>query len=273
MTKEEISELQKKAFNVRKSVIGMIVKAHASHIGSAYSCVDIIVYLYEKFLNINPKKPEDANRDRFILSKGWAVSAQYAMLAEKGFFDKKILEDYCADGSKLIGGSTHNGLPGIEATTTSMGHGLPVGVGMAMAAKLQNKKFRVVVLISDGECDEGSVWESVLIAAHHKLDNLIVVVDSNKWQAFGRVKDVLNIDPLGEKFKSFNWHVQEINGHAYEQFDKAFQLKSLANDKPNVIIANTIKGKGLPSIEDDLKWHYQTPRENEQAEAREKGLL
>jgi transketolase len=273
MTKALKDDLQKKAKEVRKSVITMIIKAHASHIASAYSCADILVYLYEKVLNSNPKKPNDDNRDRFILSKGWAVSALYAVLAEKGFFSKQTLAEYCTDGSKFIGGSTRNGIPGIEATTTSMGHGLPVGVGMAIAAKLHKKTYKVYVVISDGECDEGSTWESLLIAAQHKLDNLIVIVDYNKWQSFGKVKDVLGLEPLIEKLQAFNWHVQDIDGHDFEQLEKAFLDKSLSKQKPNIIIANTIKGKGLSSIENKNEWHYQTPREKEIAEAKEKGLL
>lgn len=273
MTKKDISELEKIAHEVRKLTITMIVKAHASHIASSYSIVEMLVYLYEKTLNINPKNPNDPNRDRFILSKGWGVSSVYSILAIKGFFSKKLLEEYCKDGSKLIGGSTRNGILGIEATTTSMGHGFPVGVGMALAAKMQNKKYKVYVIISDGELDEGSTWEAILIAAHHKLDNLVLLIDYNKWQSFGRIKDILNMEPLTDKFKAFNWNVQEINGHDYNNLEKALSGKSLAKNKPNVIISHTVKGKGLSTIEDKNEWHYQTPREKEQAEAREKGLL
>ena len=273
MNKKDISELEKIAHEVRKLTISMIVKAHASHIGSSYSIVEMLVYLYEKVLKINPKKPNDPDRDRFILSKGWGISAVYSMLALKGFFSKKLLQEYCLDGSKLIGGSTRNGIPGIEATTTSMGHGFPIGVGMALAGKLQKRKYKVYVIISDGELDEGSTWESILIAGHHKLDNLIVLVDYNKWQAFGRTKNVLDIDPLVDKFKAFNWNAYEIDGHIFKDLEKAFSPKSLAKDRPNVIIAHTVKSKGLSTMEDKLEWHYQTPREKEQAEAREKGLL
>lgn len=267
------TELEKIAKEVRKLTISMIVKAHASHIASSYSNVEILVYLYEKVLRINPRKPNNPNRDRFILSKGWGVSSLYAILAQKGFFSKKLLEEYCTDGSKLIGGSTRNGVPGIEATTTSMGHGLPIGVGMALAGKLQEKDFRVYVIISDGECDEGSTWEAFLIGAHHKLNNLTVFIDYNKWQSFGRIKDVLNLEPLAKKLTAFNWHVQEIDGHDFSQLEKAMKTSSLAKDKPNVIIAHTVKGKGLSTIEDKNEWHYQTPREKEIAEAKEKGLL
>lgn len=273
MNKTVLSNLEEKAKKIRSVVISMIVTAHASHIGSSYSVVELIVYLYEHVLRIDPKKPNDPDRDRFILSKGWAVSTLYAMLADKGFFSKKFLNEYCNDGSKFLGGSTRNGVLGVEATTTSMGHGLPIGVGMAIAGKLQKRDYRVFVIISDGECDEGSTWESFLIAAHHKLNNLVVIVDYNTWQSFGRVKDVLNLESLQAKLKAFNWHVQEVDGHDFADLEKVFQSKSLAKDKPNFIIAHTIKGKGLSTLEDKNEWHYQTPREKEIAEAKEKGLL
>lgn len=273
MKKNVILELEAKAKEIRKAVITMIIAAHASHIGSSYSFIEILVYLYEKVLRIDPKNPQDEGRDRFVLSKGWGVSSVYAMLAEKGFFDKKYLEDYCVDGSKLIGGSTRNGVPGIEATTTSMGHGLPIGVGMALAAKLKKAHYKTYVIISDGELDEGSSWEAFLIAAHHKLHNLVVIIDYNKWQSFGRVKDVLSVEPLVGKLEAFNWHVQEVDGHDFADLEKVFQKSSLSHEKPNLIIAHTIKGKGLSTLEDKNEWHYQTPREKEIAEAKEKGLL
>lgn len=271
--KNKFQKLEKEAKEIRKIVISMIIKAHASHIGSSYSIVEILVYLYEKVLRIDPRKPDDPNRDRFILSKGWGVSTLYAVLSRRGFFEKNLLDEYCGDGSKMIGGSTRNGIPGIEATTTSMGHGLPVGVGMALAGKILKKNYRVFVVISDGECDEGSTWEAILIAAHRKLNNLTVIIDYNKWQSFGRVKDVLNLEPLAEKWKAFNWHVQEVDGHDFAKLQKAFLPNSLSRNKPNVIVAHTVKGKGLSSIEDKNEWHYQTPREEEIKEAKEKGLL
>ncbi len=273
MTKNTLISLEAKAKSVRKSVMKMILAAHASHIGSAYSYVEILVYLYERVLQIDPRHPQDGNRDRFILSKGWGVSSLYAMLAEKKFFNKKLLDEYCSDGSKMIGGSTRNGTPGIEATTTSMGHGLPIGVGMALAAKLKKAAYKTYVIISDGELDEGSTWEAFLIAAHQKLDNLIVIIDYNKWQSFGKIKDVLTVEPLAKKLQAFNWHVQEINGHDFQELEKVFRKSSLSQKMPNIIIANTIKGKGLSAIEDKNEWHYQTPREKEIAEAKEKGLL
>lgn len=194
--KNKYDLLEKESKEIRRQVLSMIIKAHASHIASSYSIIELMVYLYEKVLRVNPKKPLDANRDRFILSKGWGISALYAILAHKKFFSNKLLNNYCKDGSKLIGIATRNGIPGIEATTGSMGHGLPIGVGMAKGLKIQKNKAQVYVLISDGECDEGSTWEGILLGAHHKLDNLTVIIDYNKWQSFGRTNDVLKLEPL-----------------------------------------------------------------------------
>jgi transketolase len=268
-----LAVLTKTAKAIRKDVLAMILAAHASHIGSSFSIVEILVYLYEEVLLIDPKNPLDPQRDRFILSKGWGVSTLYAILAQKGFFQKDMLQDYCQDGSKLIGCATRNGIPGIEATTGSMGHGLPLGVGMALAGKVRGQTYKTFVVISDGECDEGSTWEAMLIGAHHKLNNLIVIIDYNKWQSFGRVKDVLSLDSLKAKWQAGNWHVQEIDGHDFTQLHTAFLSQSLASDKPNFIIANTIKGKGLSAIEDKNEWHYQTPRADEIACAKREGLL
>ncbi len=251
----------------------MIVSAHSSHIGSSYSIVEILVYLYEKVLKINPKKPLDPDRDRFILSKGWGVSALYSVLQRKGFFDKKMLDEYCADGSKMIGITTRNGLPGIEASTGSAGHGLPIGLGIAKAMKLQNRTSNVFVIVGDGELDEGSNWEGMLIGAQHKLDNIIVLVDYNKWQGFGKVNDILNLEPLADKWKSFNWYVEEIDGHDFRQIDGAIQRCLRIKDKPKVIIANTIKGKGFSIIENKNEYHYKTPNEEELVIAHKEGLI
>lgn len=272
--KNKYDLLEKESKELRRQVLTMIMKAHASHIGSSYSIIELLVYLYEKVLRVNPKKPLDANRDRFILSKGWGISALYAMLARKKFFSNKLLDNYCKDGSKLIGIATRNGIPGIEATTGSMGHGLPIGVGMAKGLKIQKNKARVYVVISDGECDEGSTWEGILLGAHHKLDNLTVIIDYNKWQSFGRTNEVLNLEPLKDKWRSFNWHVEELmDGHDFSQIEKAFNAVRTIKGRPSVIIAHTVKGKGLSAIEDKNEWHYQTPREHEIEVAKKEGLL
>jgi transketolase len=257
--KKEIIRLQEVARIIRKNVLSVICMAHASHIGSAYSVVELLVYLYEKVLRIQPNNPRASNRDRFILSKGWGVSALYAMLSYKKILDKTYLTTYCKNGSPYIGIATRNGLPGLEATTGSMGHGLPLGIGMALAAKMKHQKHRVFVIISDGELDEGSTWEAILQGSHFKLDNLIVIVDCNGWQSYGRTRDVLNTEPLADKFIAFGWSVKKVDGHDFEDIEKAFIHIPFVNNKPSVIIAKTIKGKGVSVFEDSNEWHYRTP--------------
>lgn len=273
MEKSKCVVLQKEAHEIRKTILSLIVAAHASHIASAYSCVELLVYLYDSILKIDPKNPHNQDRDRFILSKGWGVSALYCILQKKGFISKTLLHEYCKDGSKMIGIATRNGIPGIETTTGSMGHGLPIGVGIAKAMRLQKRKSKVYVMISDGELDEGSTWEAILVAAHHKLHNLIVIVDYNKWQSFGKTNEVLNLEPLLKKWQSWNWYVQEINGHNFLEIKKAFNLVLREKEKPSVIISHTIKGKGLSIIENNNDWHYKTPTSVELAIAKKEGLI
>ncbi|MFA5770732.1 MAG: transketolase [Patescibacteria group bacterium] len=273
LTDKEMTYLTNLSKEIRKQILKMIVKATASHIAPSYSIVELLVYLYEKILRIDPKKPGDPDRDKFILSKGWAVSGLYAILAHKGFFDKKLLDSYCIDGGKMIAMTTINDIPGIEASTGSIGHGLPIGAGMAMAMKLNKISKRVYVIIGDGECDEGSIWETALIAAHHKLNNLIAIIDYNKWQSFGRTNEVLNLEPLKAKWQAFNWEVQEINGHNFVEIELAIKKSHLSKDKPTIIIAHTVKGKGLSIIEDNNDYHYKTPREKELIVAKAEGLL
>lgn len=259
LSKKEDGALKIKAGKLRKTVLKMICKARASHLASAFSALDILVFLYHEVLRVNPKKPTDPKRDIFILSKGWGASALYAVLSDKGFFPKKLLETYCADGSKLIGITTLSGVPGVEATTGSMGHGLPLGAGMAIAAKKLKSPRRVFVMISDGELDEGSTWEAVLFAGFQKLDNLIVIIDYNKFQSFGSVKEVLDTEPIGDKFRAFRWGVREMNGHDFSDMRKTFASIKNESGKPAVIIANTIKGKGVSFLENRNEWHYKYP--------------
>jgi transketolase len=258
---------------MRKQIINMIVKATASHIGSSYSIVELLVYLYEKVLQIDPKSPSGIHQDKFILSKGWGVSALYSILAYKGFFDKKLLETYCENGSKMIGMATRNDIPGVEASTGSIGHGLPIGAGIAMAMKMNNSNKRVYVLMGDGGCDEGVIWETALIAAHHHLNNLIGIIDYNKWQSFGRISGVLGLEPLKQKWEAFNWNVIEIDGHNFQEIEDAIQFSHESKVKPTMIIAHTVKGKGLSIIEDKNEYHYRTPREAELAVAQKEGLI
>jgi transketolase len=263
MNSEQVSELEAKAKKMRRQVVGMIAKAKASHIASAFSVLDILVYLYAFVLRIDPKNPQHPERDRFILSKGWGASALYTVLADKGFFDPKELESYCMDGSRLVGITTMSGVPGVEATTGSMGHGLPIGNGMAVAVKKQGRASTVTVVVSDGELDEGSTWEAILFAGHHHLDNLTVVVDCNTWQSFGRTKDILNLEPLPDKFRAFGWEAVEANGHDFLSLHEAFSSLARTSGKPRVIIAHTVKGKGVSFMEDRNEWHYRHPTESD----------
>ncbi len=248
---------------IRKKILKMMFESKMAHLGSCLSCVDILTILYFKILKINPKNPLSENRDRFILSKGHAVAALYAILARRGFLRGNTLSSYCKEGGKLFGHSTYNCLQGIEVSTGSLGHGLPIGTGMALAAKNDNKKYRIFVLMSDGECDEGSVWEAALFAGHHKLDNLVGIIDYNKLQAFGRTNEVLNLEPLFEKWKDFGWGTAEIDGHNFSEIQRGFSNIPIEKGKPTMIIAHTVKGKGISFMEDKLEWHYKNLTENE----------
>jgi len=234
----------------------MKYESQEGHLGSALSCVDILNVLYSKILNVNFENYSDENRDRFILSKGHAVAALYAVLAQNNFFNEELLNNYCKDGSKLAGHSTKGSVPGVEVSTGALGHGLPMATGMALAGKIDKKNYKVFVLISDGECDEGTTWESALFSAHHKLDNLTLLIDYNKWQAFGRTKDVLNLEPLAKKWESFGWQVKEIDGHNFSEIEKVLSGVPFEKGKPSVVICHTIKGKGLSFVEDKLESHY-----------------
>jgi len=248
---------------VTTDILEIIFKAQASHLGSALSCVDILIVLYFRILKINPHQPLAGNRDRFILSKGHAIAALDAVLAERGFFDKKLLKEYCTDGSKLLGHAHYNSVPGIEVSSGSLGHGLSIANGMALAAKRDKKKYRIFVLLSDGECDEGSTWEAILFASHHKLDNLVVIIDYNGWQALGRIKEVLNLEPFTKKWRDFGWSVKEVDGHNSYDIYSALRNIPFQKNKPSVLIAHTIKAKGIPSLEDKLESHYRLPTPEE----------
>lgn len=272
MTNQKFSEIETLHLTkkIRFKVIEMTHNSGAAHLGSALSCIDILAALYWHTMDIDPKNPEDSDRDRFILSKGHAAAALYSVLAYRGFFDLKLLETFSKDGSKL---SEHPGLkcvPGVEASTGSLGHGLGMGVGMALAAKILKKKHFVYVVISDGECDEGSTWESALFAPAKKLDNLVVILDYNKWQATGRSNEVMSLSPLLKKWESFGWNTYEANGNdLHEMIEKLSMIKSkTSNGKPSIIIANTIKGAGISFMEDDNNWHYRVPNAEELAKAK-----
>lgn len=252
------SALKQLAKKIRLHVLEMTHRAKSSHIGSSFSMVELLTVLYSEILRVRPDEPEWPDRDRFILSKGHACAALFAVLAEKGFFPKSWLDDFYLNGSHLAGHATHKGVPGVEVSTGALGHGISIASGMAYAAKADNKSCRVFTLLSDGECDEGSIWEAALFAGHHKLDNLITIVDYNKIQSMGSVKEVLDLDPFADKWQSFGWSVKEIDGHELVQVDEALKALPHKKDKPTCIIAHTIKGKGVSFMENKLLWHYRT---------------
>ena len=235
----------------------------SSHIASILSMADILAVLYGEVLCYKPEEPKWAGRDRFILSKGHAGAGVYATLAESGFFPVEKLQSHYQDGSDLSGHVSHKGIPGVEFSTGSLGHGLPVAAGMALAAKINNKNNRAFVLLGDGECDEGSNWEAILFAAHHKLDNLVAIVDRNMLQSIYSTEDTLSLEPFAEKWKAFGWNVVEVDGHNHEEILNACKAKSKVENKPLCIIASTIKGKGVSFMENNILWHYRSPQGSE----------
>ena len=271
---DTIHTLSAIASKVRGKVIELSHQAGTPHLGSSLSCVDIVVSAYFGGLNITPQNVTDSGRDRFILSKGHAATTLYTTLAYRGFFSTELLDTYGKEGSTLAEHPSPQCQPGIEAPTGSLGHGLPIGIGMALATKIMKQRYNVVVLMSDGECNEGSVWEGALFAPAQKLGNLCVVIDYNKWQATGRSQEVMALEPLADKWCSFGWDVEEIDGHDIKCiYDKLSTLKQDA-EKPRAIVAHTVKGKGVSFMEDDNNWHYRIPNEAEvSASLQELGLL
>ena len=254
MTSEQLAWL------IRRHGIEMTHLSGGSHIASILSVADIIAVLYSDVLRYDPNNPKMAERDRFILSKGHAGAAIYAALAESGFFDQERLKTHYQNGSILSGHVSHKGVPGVEFSTGSLGHGLPVAVGMAQAAKMDGKAHRVYVVLGDGECDEGSVWEAALFANHFGLNNLVAIVDHNKMQSLDFCENTLKLAPFAEKWRSFGWNALQVNGHDHNALRKAFE-NAAHSEKPTVIIADTVKGKGISFMEFDILWHYRFPHD------------
>ena len=228
---------------------------------------DILAVLYGGVLCFDPSKPNWPERDRFILSKGHAAAILYAALAETGFFPVDWLSGYVCNGSKLAGHVTSHGVPGVELSSGSLGHGLSVACGIAQAMRADKNSARVFALLSDGECDEGSIWEAALFAGHHKLDNLVAIVDYNKIQSFGSITDVLDLEPFADKWRAAKWSVVEIDGHDHEVLQKHLSALPVASGKPSLIIAHTIKGKGVSFMEGQLVWHYKSANDEQLAQA------
>jgi transketolase len=260
------------AKRIRLHALRMTSGGGSSHIGSVFSMADLLAALYGVVLRVDPTNPKWKGRDRFILSKGHAGAGVYAALAECGFFPLEKLKTHYCDGSELSGHVSHKGIPGVELSTGSLGHGLPVGAGMAYAGKLDGAPHRVFVMLSDGECDEGSNWEAILFASHHRLDNLVAIVDYNKVQSLKPVKDTLGLEPFADKWRSFGWSVTEIDGHAYDQILGALGSLPIEPGRPSCIIAHTVKGKGVSFMEHSVLWHYRTAK-GEEFNAAEQELL
>lgn len=256
-------ELKNIARRIRAKLVLMSHKTGAAHLGSSLSCVDILVSAYWGVLNINPKEAGWVERDRFILSKGHAAAALYAVLAHRGFFSESLLENYTKHGCCLPEHPAPKCIPGLEAATGSLGHGLSLGLGMALAGRIQQQFYRVYVLMSDGECNEGSVWEAAMFAPAQKIDNLVAIVDYNKWQATGRSNEIMALVPLKQKWEAFGWSVYEVDGHDMNALTKVFKNVPDDTGKPIAIIAHTVKGKGISFMEDDNNWHYRIPKEEE----------
>jgi len=258
-------DLKRKALNIRSNVLKMISNKGKGHTGAALSIVEIMTALYFGALNVDPDDPKHPKRDRFLLSKGHACTALYATLAERGFFPVARLEEYYTLDS-FFGGHPVKGLPGVEAATGSLGHGLPIAAGMAIAAKRDQKKHRVFTLIGDGEAQEGSIWEAAMSAAHYRLDNLVALVDRNMMSLDGPTEKLMALEPLEQKWQSFGWATQAVNGHDIPALIQAMRTAPWQPEKPSVVLARTVKGKGIDFIENRREWHHRGPTQQEAEE-------
>ncbi len=246
------------AKTIRRHIINMTHAGNGSHVASGLSIADIMAVLYGSVMRYKVTEPKWLARDRFILSKGHAGAVVYAVLAEVGFFPTEKLAEHCQNGSLLSGHVSHKGIAGVEFSTGSLGHGLSVGAGMAYAAKLAEQSHHVYVVMSDGECDEGSNWEAILFANHHRLNNLTAVVDYNKLQSITSVEETLALEPFADKWRSFGWYVTEVDGHDHQQLTDA--LKYVDKNRPHCVLAHTTKGKGISFMENKVVWHYRSPQ-------------
>ena len=257
------AELKKTANEVRKNIVTAGYHAHSGHPGGSLSAADILTYLYFEEMNIDPKNPKKADRDRFVLSKGHAAPGWYSVLAERGYFDKEELKGLRHVGCFLQGHPDMKHTPGVDMSSGSLGQGISAAVGMALAGKMDNASYRVYTLLGDGEIQEGQVWEAAMLAANHKLDNLVVIVDNNNLQIDGTVEDVNSPYPIDEKFKAFKFHVININGNDFQDIERAFQEAREHSGQPTAIIAKTVKGKGVSFMENQVGWHGKAPNEEE----------
>lgn len=258
-------QLELKSLQYRRRVLEIIKHAGAGHTGGSLSCVDILNVLYNRVLRVSPQTFSDPGRDRYIQSKGHSVEALYVVLADRGFFPQSQLQTLCRYQSHFVGHPTRK-VPGIEQNTGALGHGLSIGVGIALAGKLDSADYRVFVLLGDGELAEGSNWEACMAAAHYGLDNLVAIVDHNTLQITGRTREVCSNEPLDEKFRAFNWDVRVVDGHSIAQLSEVLGRRR-SDGKPTCVIANTIKGRGVSFMQDVAKWHHGVPNDQEYQQA------
>jgi len=262
-----ITNLKLSAANIRKMTLEAVHGAKSGHPGGSLSAADILAYLYMSEMNVNPKNPKDPDRDRFVLSKGHAAPALYSTLAEKGFIPKEDIKTFRNAESYLQGHPDMKGVLGVDMSTGSLGQGISAACGIALAGKLDKKDYRVYSIIGDGECEEGQIWEAAMFAAHYKLDNLTVFLDFNNLQIDGNIRDVMNPTPFDKKFEAFNWNVITIDGHNFDEIKNAIAAAKATKDKPTLIIANTIKGKGVSFMENECGWHGNAPSDEQYEKA------
>jgi transketolase len=263
----DIEAIRALATKIRRHVVQMTHDAKSSHVGTSLSTADLLAVLYAAILRVDPADPKSPGRDRLVLSKGHGCAGLYAVLAERGFFPVARLAEFCHDGASLAGHVTHSGIPGVEVSTGALGHGLNIACGMALAGRRDGRPYLVFALLSDGECDEGTTWEAALLAGQHRLDNLVVIIDYNKIQSLGSVKDVLELEPFAPKWEAFGWAVREIDGHDIEEIFHALTTMPQTQGRPSCVIAHTVKGKGVSFMENQLLWHYRPPDASELARA------
>lgn len=267
MDNQTLMMLEDKARKIRRHIVEMVAEANSGHPGGSLSATDILTVLYFHEMRLDPKNANDPNRDRFVLSKGHASPVLYGVLAEKGFFPTEELKSFRKINSRLQGHPSRVALPGVEMSTGSLGQGLSAALGMALAGKIDNRGYRVYTLIGDGEIQEGMIWEALMSAAHYKLDNLTAFLDYNQLQIDGPIENVMNPNPVDEKFKAFGWHVIIIDGHNIKEIDQAIQQAKEIKDKPTIIIAKTIKGKGVSYMENKAEWHGIAPNSEQLEQA------
>lgn len=257
-TKTDIETIK----DIRRSILRMVHNAKVSHIGAAYSMIEILYVLYFKVMNVDPKHPQEPQRDKFVLSKGHGSAGLYATLAHRAYFPLEDLMTYCINDGRLPGHLDKDAAPGVEVSAGSLGHGLPIAVGLALANKRSANLGKVYCIVGDGECNEGSIWESAMLAPSLGLDNFTVIVDFNKIQSFGNTNDIIDQTNMAERWRAFGWDVHEINGHDLSAIEEALKAVHQAN-KPKAIVAHTVKGQGVSFMEDKLQWHYSSPSDEQ----------